>query len=179
MATLKVPVTEEDHIQGNENAAVTLVEYGDYECPYCGLAYPIIKELQKRFGEQLRFVFRNFPLSEIHPFAEIAAETAEFAGVHRRFWAMHDKIYENQRQLGPELLYSLAGDLDLSKMDLEQSLLKHTFAPKIKEDFLGGVRSGVNGTPTLFINGTRYDGPIELEHLAAAIEAILPSKASY
>src|SRR5690242_48867 len=103
MATLKVPVAPDDHIKGSANAPVTLVEYGDYECPYCGAAYPIIKRVQERFGEQLRFVFRNFPLSEIHPHAESAAEAAEFANAHAKFWEMHDLLYENQDGLGESL----------------------------------------------------------------------------
>ena len=99
MATLKIPVNTEDHIQGNSHAIITLVEYGDYECPYCGMAYPVVKQLQKHFDKQLRFVFRNFPLTEAHPYAQIAAETAEFAASHNRFWEMHDLLYENQSSL--------------------------------------------------------------------------------
>ena len=108
MATLKVPVSSEDHIQGDEDAPVTLVEYGDYECPFCGRAYAVIKSLQDHFGEQLRFVFRNFPLKEIHPHAESAAEAAEFAGANGRFWEMHDGIYENQAELSMPMLLELA-----------------------------------------------------------------------
>jgi protein-disulfide isomerase len=96
MAKLKVPDGPDDHFQGPADAPVTLVEYGDYECPHCGHAYPIIKALQKRFGKQLRFAFRNFPLREIHPYSEIAAETAEFAATHGKFWEMHDLIFETR-----------------------------------------------------------------------------------
>lgn len=176
MAILKVPVTEEDHIQGNLNAPVILVEYGDYECPYCTLAYPIVKKLQGQFGEQLCFVFRNFPLSEIHPFAEISAETAEFAGLHRRFWAMHDLIYENNKNLSPELLVELTKTLGFSTMELDQAIKNHTFLAKIKADFLGGVRSGVNGTPTFFINENRHNGPFDYDHLSLAIESAMSTK---
>lgn len=177
MSKLKVPITSDDHILGNENAPVTFVEYGDYECPYCTMAYPIIKKLQSQFGDQLRFVFRNFPLTEVHPFAQMAAETAEFAGVHRRFWIIHDQLYENNKILSPELCVQLIQNQGLSVMELEQALQLHTFEKRIKEDFLGGVRSGVNGTPTFFINEDRYNGPITYERLAAAIETALPSKA--
>src|SRR5712671_7220824 len=122
MATLKTAVTPEDHVQGPENAAATLVEYGDYECPHCGHAYGIVKRVQKHFAEGLRFVFRNFPLSEMHSHAESAAETAEFAGAHGKFWEMHDGIYENQDQLGLPLLFALVAALGLSESDLENAL---------------------------------------------------------
>ncbi len=169
MATLKVPVTTEDHSQGNEKALITLVEYGDYECPFCGRAYPIVKELQRYFGDRLRFVFRNFPLTNIHHFAEVAAETAEFAANHYRFWEMHDLIYENQESLSLPLLSELAQTLKLSVSDLELALENRTYEPKVKKDFLGGARSGVNGTPAFYINGTRYNGPVEFEDMVAAL----------
>ena len=114
MATLKVPVTESDHVQGSADALVTLVEYGDYECPHCGHAHPVVKLLQEQFGEQLRFVFRNFPLKEVHPNAESAAESAEFAGVNGQFWEMHDGIFENQDAIGLPLMFELAEGLELS-----------------------------------------------------------------
>ncbi len=173
MATLRVPVTPDDHIQGDEDAPVTLLEYGDYQCPFCGRAYYITKELQKNYGPQLRFVFRNFPLSEIHPLAEPAAEAAEFAGAHGRFWEMHDGLYENQDSLGLPLFVELADDLGLSETGLQRALAEHQFLPKIRADFLGGVRSGVNGTPTFFVNGARHEGSYEYEDLAAEIDARL------
>jgi protein-disulfide isomerase len=173
MAELRVPVSHDDHVQGPDDAPVTLVEYGDYQCPYCGAAHPVVKALQNRFGDQLRFVFRNFPLTEIHPLAEPAAETAEFAGAHGRFWDMHDALYENQDQLGIPLFFVLAEALGLSEVELRNSLEEHRFAGRIKRDFLGGVRSGVNGTPSFFINGQRHDAGYDFPHLAAAIEARL------
>lgn len=173
MATLKVPVTPVDHIQGSDRALVTLVEYGDFECPFCGEAYPIVKHLQKHFGDQLRFVFRDFPLKEIHPYAEAAAETAEWAATFNRFWEVHDLIYENQKHLNSSFLLALADQLGLSSAQLERAWQRKIYEPKIQEEFLGGVRSGVNGTPTFFINGQRYNGPAEVEDLRAAIEAQL------
>ena len=173
MPTLKVPVSADDHIHGNENAPITLVEYGDFECPYCGMAHPIIKRLQKHFDNQLRFVFRNFPLSEIHPYAEMAAEAVEYAGSHGRFWEMHDLLYENQDRLGMPLFLELADALNLPVDDLEDAITNKRFEPKIRKDFLGGVRSGVNGTPTFYINGQRYVGPFEFEELASAIDSVL------
>jgi protein-disulfide isomerase len=170
MATLKVPVTEQDHVQGSADAPVTLVEYGDYECPHCAHAHPIVKRLQKHFGVQLRFVFRNFPLKEVHPNAESAAESAEFAGAHARFWEMHDGIFANQSALGLPLLIELAEALELSVAGLRQALETQQFNARVREDFRGGVRSGVNGTPTFFVNGQRHDGPFEFADLVEAVE---------
>lgn len=167
---LKVPVTADDHIQGEMNAPITLIEYGDYECPYCGMAYPIIKRVQKHFGKQLKFVFRNFPLTEVHPHAEIAAETAEFAGSRGHFWEMHDLIYENQEALSLELLVELAENLGILPIDLKNTLENRTFETKIRNDFIGGVSSGVNGTPTFFINDHRHNGPFEYQDLVFAID---------
>jgi protein-disulfide isomerase len=171
MSDLKVPVTSSDHIQGDPSAIVILVEYGDYQCPYCGEAYPVVKMLQQHFGKDLCFVFRNFPLTQLHPEAEPAAETAEFAGANGHFWEAHDALYENQPQLGVPLYVAIVKALKLSDADLLQALQEHTFLPKIQADFEGGVRSGVQGTPTFFINDQRHEGGYDLGTLAAAIEA--------
>jgi protein-disulfide isomerase len=176
MASLKIPVSEKDHIQGDPHAKAVLVEYGDYQCPHCGHAYPIVKRLQKHFGNQLAFVFRNFPLNESHPDAEAAAETAEFAGANGKFWEMHDGLFENQRNLGPELLAELAQSLGLSVESLQKALNEGTYTERVKEDFSGGVRSGVNGTPTFFINGMRHDEGFDFEALVEAIDLRLPLK---
>jgi protein-disulfide isomerase len=170
-AALTQPVSEDrDHVQGPAEAAVTLVEYGDYECPYCGAAYPIIKEVQERMGERLRFVFRNFPITTSHPHAEQAAEAAEAAAAQGRFWQMHDLLYENQQRLGDEDLRAYAGQLGLEVEPFDQELAEHVHAPRVREDFMSGVRSGVNGTPTFYINGLRYDDSYELDTLLAALE---------
>jgi len=171
MSTLKVPVTPEDHIQGDPNAQLTLLEYGDYECPHCGRAHPIVKRVQKHFGRRLRFVFRNFPLTQIHPHAQTAAETAEFAGANGRFWEMHDLIFENQDRLGLPLLLALTEELGLDPQALREALTTGEFEPRVRRDFLSGVRSGVNGTPTFFVNERRHDGPWEFEDLVMALEA--------
>jgi protein-disulfide isomerase len=178
MATLKVPVTPRDHAKGPANAPLTLLEYGDYECPYCGLAHPVVKLIQQHFGRRLRFVFRHFPLSQAHPNAESAAQTAEFAGAHGKFWEMHDGLYENQDRLGLPLYFALAGVLGLSELGLRQALIEETYAPKVRADFLSGVRSGVNGTPCFFINDVRHDGTYAFEDLGAAIERTLRAHAS-
>lgn len=173
MAVLRVPITLDDHIQGDDHAFITLVEYGDYECSYCGAAHSVIKQLQKHFDKQLRFVFRNFPLKELHPHAEAAAEAAEFAATHHRFWDMYDLIYENQSILSISLLCELAEKLGLPASNVEQAIENKTYESKIRKDFIGGVRSGVNGTPTIFINDQRYNGSIEFRDLAAVIDSVL------
>lgn len=170
---LKEPVTNEDHIQGEKNATITLVEYGDYQCPFCGRAYPIIKQVQKKYGSKLRFVFRNFPLTEVHPLAMAAAQTAEYAGAEGPYWEMHDLIFENQAKLTIELLISLAESLNLPPEKLKEAWTNHTFDPKIKKDFLSGVKSGVNGTPTLFINEVRYASPVEFQYLVSTIDEMI------
>jgi protein-disulfide isomerase len=170
MSTLKVSVSPSDHVQGDSNAECTLVEYGDYQCPHCGRAYPIVKRIQKHFGKRLRFVFRNFPLNEVHPDAESAAEAAEFAAAHGKFWEMHDGLFENQDRLGGELYQELAHELEIDPAGLRAALEKGKFREKVRADFTGGVRSGVNGTPTFFINGQRHDGPFDFEDLVESIE---------
>jgi protein-disulfide isomerase len=170
-AALTMPVSEDrDHIQGPTEAAVTLVEYGDYECPYCGAAYPIIKEVQSRMGERLRFVFRNFPITTSHPHAEQAAETAEAAATQGKFWQMHDLLYENQRRLRDPDLRDYAERLALDVERFDKELAEHVHAARVREDFMSGVRSGVNGTPTFYINGARHDDSYDVETMLAALE---------
>lgn len=157
--TLTPPVDDDrDHVQGSASAPVTLVEYGDYQCPYCGMAYPIVKSLQRALGNKLRFVFRNFPLSDSHEFADHAAQAAEAAGAAGKFWEMHDTLYENQEQLSDRDLVTYAEQLGLDTTQLVRDLEEGTYAGRVREDFRSGVRSGVNGTPTFFVNGSRYDG---------------------
>jgi protein-disulfide isomerase len=171
-ARLVIPVSEErDHIRGLREAPVTLVEYGDYECPFCGKAYYVVKELEQRAGNLMRFVFRNFPLTTVHSHAEHAAEAAEAAAAQGKFWEMHDCLYENQQSLEDEDLLEcgvLAG-LDIDRIARE--IREGRYLNRIREDFLSGVRSGVNGTPTFFINGARHDGSWDLVTLMTAIEA--------
>jgi formate-nitrite transporter family protein len=171
-ATLTLPVSEgRDHVQGPADAAVTLVEYGDYECPYCGAAFPIIKQVQERMGGRLRFAFRNFPIATSHPHAEQAAEAAEAAAAQGRFWEMHDLLYENQDRLGGEDLHAYAERLGLDLETFDRDLAGHAYAARVREDFMSGVHSGVNGTPTFYVNGSRYDGSYEAESLLAALKA--------
>ncbi len=168
---LTLPVSEDrDHIQGPADAPVTLVQYGDYECPYCGAAYPIIKDVQGRMGDRLRFVFRNFPIITSHPHAEQAAEAAEAAAAQGKFWEMHDHLYENQRHLRDDRLHAYVEALGLDVDLFDKELAEHVHADRVHEDFMSGVRSGVNGTPTFFINGVRHDDSYDLETLLSALE---------
>jgi protein-disulfide isomerase len=171
---LSLPVGPRDHIRGPKDAPVTIVEYGDYQCPYCGEAHPIVKSLLDLEPNAIRFVFRNFPITSIHPQAETAAEAAEAAGAQGKFWEMHDWIYEHQRKMAPDDLAAAAAKLGLDADRFAAEMSSHAHEKRIREDFMSGVRSGVNGTPTFFINGARHDGGYQLEELLAAIEAASP-----
>src|ERR671914_1179303 len=164
------PVGTRDHARGPMDAPVTLVKYGDYECPYCGEAHPVLKELQERVGEQVRFVFRHFPLDTVHPRARRAAQAAEAAASQDRFWEMHDLLYERQGQLGEEDLMRYAAELGLDLRRFEEDLTNDHHAWRIEQDRLGGHRAGVRGTPAFFVNGVRYTGTIDLDGLLAAVE---------
>jgi protein-disulfide isomerase len=169
-AKLTPPVSERDHIQGAAHARATFVEYGDYECPSCGEAYLVVKALQKHFKHQLRLVFRNFPLSQAHPHATHAAQAAEAAAAQGKFWEMHDLLYENQQALEDEDLAGYAEALGLDVPLFIRQTGDPLITARVREDFLSGVKSGVNGTPTFFINGMRYDGSYDLASMSAAIE---------
>jgi protein-disulfide isomerase len=167
---LTPPVSARDHAQGPAGAPITLVEFGDYQCPYCGDAYPVVKRLQKALGKKLRFVFRNFPLTQAHPYALVAAEAAEAAALQGKFWEMHDLIYENQSQLKPEMLPIWAAQTGLDVEKFGKDFRKGDGSIRIKEDRVSGITSGVNGTPCFFINGARYDDVPDFETLLAALE---------
>jgi formate-nitrite transporter family protein len=171
-ALLTLPVSDRDHQQGPPDAPVTLVEYGDYECPYCGRAYPILKAIQERMAGRLRFVFRNFPITTNHPHAQHAAEAAEGAAAQGRFWEMHDMLYENQHALEDDALVAYAADLGLDTERFQHDLSRHVFRERVREDFLSGLRSGVNGTPTFYINGVRYEESWDFDTLLEVLEAV-------
>ena len=159
MSTPLTPaVSGQDHTQGPDQAPLTLVEYGDYECGYCGEAYPLVKAAQRALGAQLRFVFRNFPLADAHPHAQAAALAAEAAGRQGKFWEMHDALYEHQGHLDAGHLAGYAKTLELSAGQFKADLSDKALAARVEADLEGGVRSGVNGTPSFFVNGQRYDG---------------------
>ena len=168
---LTLPDPERDHTSGSPDGSIKLLEYGDYECPFCGEAQAIVKEIQQRLGDDLLFAFRNFPLTQIHPHAEHAAEAAEAAGAQGNFWGMHDLLFENQAALENEDLAEYAVELGLDQTRLIREVASSVYAPRIREDFKSGVRGGVNGTPTFFINVERYDGTLDPEHLLNALTA--------
>ncbi len=170
MPELAPPVSSADHVQGPSNAALTLVEYGDFQCPSCGEAYPIVKQVQRHFGDRLRFVFRNYPLEQ-HPMAEPAAEAAEFAAGKGKFWQMHDALYENQATLSQDLIEELADKLHLDGKALATALDDGQYAQKVEAEVQSGDRSGVEGTPTFYINGARHDGDFSSHALIAALES--------
>ena len=160
-STLAVPVTDADHAKGSPDAALTLVEYGDYQCPYCAMAYPVVQEILERNGRQLRFVFRNFPLSQAHPYASMAAQVAEGAATLGRFWQMHDWLYQYQdtwTQRGAEGIADGVQAVGLDPVQLQQVLEDSRIAERVRHDFMGGVRSGVNGTPSFYLDGQLYEG---------------------
>ncbi|MCC7025062.1 MAG: DsbA family protein [Thermomicrobiales bacterium] len=168
--TLTVPVNDDDWTIGPADARVTFLEYGDFECPHCGHMEPILRELRRMAGDGMRFAWRQFPLTSSHPYAEIAAEASEAAGAQGAFWPMHDTLLANQQALAPEDLVAYAGQLGLDARAVATALAEHTYEPNVREDFMSGVRSGVSGTPTFFINGARYDGDYELDALARAVQ---------
>lgn len=167
--SLAIPVNENDHIQGTTDAPATLVEYGDYQCPYCKAAYSVIKEVQAALGNDMRLVFRNMPLIQVHPLAELAAEAAEAAAAQGQFWPMHDAIYENQEALAPDVLEAMADQVGLDMKRFSEDMLSHQFLAKIREDLRGAIRSGAAGTPTFFINGEQYEGRYDAPSLMQAL----------
>jgi protein-disulfide isomerase len=170
MATLKVPITQRDHIRGPADAPITLVEYGDYECPHCALAYPIVNQVELSFSGRLRFVYRHFPLTEVHPHAEIAAESAEFAGAAGLFWDMHDALFQNQNRLSVTTIFLIGRELGLPEIAMPNALETGQYRINVRSNFMGGIRSGVNGTPAFFINGVRHDGPYDYASLVSGIQ---------
>ncbi len=170
---LAIPVSERDHSQGPEIAPVTLVQYGDYECPYTRQSTRVVQAIQKQIGDQLRFVFRNFPLIEIHPHALHAALVAEAAAIQGKFWQMHDYIFHHQHTLGDADLAQFAEAVGLESQQYARDMAQQRSLPHIEEDLEGGERSGVQGTPTFFINGFMYRGSWEHEALLAALQAAI------
>jgi protein-disulfide isomerase len=162
---------ERDHIRGNPDAPVTLVEYGDFECPYCGAAEPIIRELLAGVGSDLRFVYRHLPLSDVHPNAQLAAEASEAAAAQGAFWEMHDELFAHQDELAPPDLVDRAARLGLDVERFEHDLRHHRHAPRVAEDVASADASGVSGTPTFFINGRRHQGVYDVDTLTRAVKA--------
>jgi protein-disulfide isomerase len=172
---LTVPVNiGTDHVRGSIDAPITIVEYGDYECPYTGMAYPVVKEIMKRFDEKIYFVFRNFPLREIHPHAQRAAEAAEAAAAQDKFWQMHDYLFEHQKALDDHHLLEYAQKVGLDIEKFKQEMSGHVYASLINKSLKNGIDSGVEGTPTFFVNGVRYEDSWDLDTFSSILEKSLP-----
>jgi len=178
MSRLRPAVSKTDHTAGPDDAPVTLVEYADFECPTCMRAHPIVHEVRRRMADNLRFVFRHFPLDHSHPHARHAAEAAEAAAAHGKFWEMHDTLFAHRTHLEDEELARYAGEIGVDADEVRQALMSHRFADAVEEDYTSGVRSGVNGTPTFFINGARFDGRWDLESLLGALQDAVPARRS-
>ena len=167
---LTVPVTRRDHHSGPIRAIAHLLEYGDFECPACGQAHFLVKEIQEAMGRRLCFTFRNFPLANVHPHSECAAEAAEAAAAQSRYWEMHDMLFEHQRALDEEDIAAYAAALGLDRTRLFRELESGIYEPRVHEDYVSGIRNGVNETPSFFINGVRYDGPLEVDAMVKALK---------
>lgn len=176
LKTLQEPLGDRDHTIGTPDAPVSLVEYGDYECPHCARGEAVVRALLERFDGKLRYAFRNFPLVKLHQHARLAAEAAEAAAAQGKFFEMHRLLFENQHALEPVNLLEFAGRLGLDLDRFRDDLNAHRFGPRVQEDMAGALRSGVNGTPAFFINNQRHAG-YELESLVGAIESLLSAPA--
>lgn len=165
-----LPLRPDDHIRGGENAEITLVEFGDYECPACAEAYLVIKKIESEMGDDLRFVFRHFPYARLHPHAELAAQAAEAAGAQGKFWEMHDSLFENQEALELDDLVARAEKLQLDIDVFREALKNETYLDRVRTDFRSGVQNGVFSTPTIFINGIRHNDNADYDTLREAIQ---------
>jgi protein-disulfide isomerase len=177
MPGLKPPFNKTDHFLGDFQSPVQLLEFGDFQCPHCGAAHPMLKELTKKYGSRMVFIFRHFPLSESHPYAQLAAVASEAAGRQGKFWEMHDLIFENQAGLNEEMLIGLAKILHLNMVVFREDLTSPALLDQVESDFESGIISGVNGTPTFYVNGSRYSGPytlLSLSHVLDQAIAIQP-----
>jgi len=172
LTRLAVPVGPDDHVRGPADAPLTLVEYGDFECPFCGVAYPVVKELEERYGDRLRVVFRSFPLQQ-HRYAQAAAEAAEFAADHGKFWELHDTLFEHQRALDEPHLLGFARALGLDEAALAQALREHTYAGIVEDVKHGGEESGIPGSPAFFLNGVLFEDEPTPANFAHAVDWLL------
>jgi len=173
---LSIPVGSDDHSRGPLDAKITVVEYGDYQCPYCGQAHPIVERLISEFADSVRLVFRNLPLVDVHPHAEAAAEMAEAVGRQGKFWEIHDALYENQRDLSDAALRRYAEGVGADIDEAVKSIAGGEPRERVEADFEGAIRSGANGTPTFFVNGVRYDGSWMYEPFSQYLEQVLDGR---
>ncbi|HEX6966862.1 MAG TPA: DsbA family protein [Gemmatimonadaceae bacterium] len=175
-ADLRELIAERDHAVGPANAPVTVVEYGDFECPHCGRAYPLLRTLREQFGDRLRVVFRHYPVPAVHPNAELAARAAEAAALQGKFWPMHDRLFEQQASLSPELIEREASALALDMQAFREALESHEVAKRVAQDIASGEMSGVHWTPTFFVNGHRAGYAEDLDSLRRAVEGALAAR---
>ena len=176
MAKLKPPVSDQDHVKGDLHAPVVLVEYGDFQCPHCGAAFPIVEQIVKEYKDKMAFVFRHFPLAEAHPYAQAAAVASEAAANQGKFWQMHALIFENQHLLGPGMLLQLANALKLDMKKFEHDFKDPKLFKKVEDQFESGIISGVNGTPSFYINGIKYNDSYDYDLLTRAIDEAISAK---
>lgn len=172
MSRLRIPIGPEDHVLGRADARITLVEYGDFQCPFCAAAYGEVNELQRALGPTLRFAYRHFPITQSHPYALPAAEAAEAAGAQGRFWDMHQILFERQGEIHPDAFPEFAAEIGLDVDRFVRDLVENRFLAKVRRDFASGVRSGVNGTPTFFVNDVRHDGQPTAESLLRTMKTV-------
>lgn len=172
-STLKIPVTKNDHIRGNIHSPVQLVEYADFECPYCGAAAPVMEELREKYKDSISIVFRHFPLTNQHPFAALAALASEAASLQNKFWEMHDALFDNQDYLSEETIQIIARELELDMRKFNHDLNDETLEDRVQLDYKGGLESGVQRTPSLFINGIKHVGRVTIKELSPEIDMLL------
>jgi protein-disulfide isomerase len=170
---LSIPVGPDDHSRGPLDAKLTVVEYGDYQCPYCGQAYSIVEQLRSEFSDSMRLIFRNLPLVDVHPHAEAAAEMAEAIGLQGKFWEIHDALYENQKDLSDAALSRYAEQVGADVTTAMNAIVDGGPLQRVEADFEGAIRSGANGTPTFFVNGVRYDGSWQFEPFLQYLSELL------
>lgn len=171
MSKLKIPITDRDHVRGAKDAALVLVEYGDYQCPFCAAAEARLRLVERALPGDIQRVYRHFPLTQAHEYAFPAAVSAEAAGVQGSFWEMHETLFENQANLGPGSFETFAVELGLDLDAFREAFTSDAVQNRIKEDFRGGVRSGVNGTPSVYLNGVKYEGPLDPDVLIRLMKA--------
>ena len=170
---LSIPVGPDDHSRGPLDAKLTVVEYGDYQCPYCGQAYPIVEQLLSTFADSMRLIFRNLPLADMHPHAEAAAEMAEAVALQGKFWEIHDALYENQRDLSDASILRYVEGVGADVDEATKAVAGGGPRQRVETDFEGAIRSGANGTPTFFVNGVRYDGSWMYEPFSEYLSELL------
>jgi protein-disulfide isomerase len=170
----KTEIMQDDWILGDVEAPVTMLEYGDFECPYCAMARPVLEGLVVDYPDMIRLVYRHFPVTTTHPHAALAAEAAEAAGAQDRFWEMHDMLFTNQDRLEFEDLRGYAQEIGLNGARFDQEMMAHVYRDEVRQDFQRGIQDGVNGTPSIFLNGLRYDGPRDYQSILAALKSPVP-----